>query len=102
MKLFTNLPHPPPLTCPQKEEIQKAAVMAEETRRREVSRAVSAYVAESEARRREEHGAGPLLEDLIRSKKVPSILLKKFLLVPRNKVFFLWLFGSDRPRFFFG
>lgn len=56
--------------------------MAEEARRKEVSRAVSAYVAESEARRREEHGAGPLLEELIRSKKVPPVPAKKVVVLP--------------------
>lgn len=59
-----------PSNFPQKKEAQRVAVVAEEARRREVSRAVTAYVAGSEARRREEHGAGPLLEELVRAKKV--------------------------------
>lgn len=44
--------------------------MAKEARRREVSRAVREYVLASEARRREEHGAGPPLEELTKKKKV--------------------------------
>lgn len=47
--------------------------MADEARGREVSRAVREYVRASEARRREEHGAGPPLEQLIQRKKVLSI-----------------------------
>lgn len=54
----------------QNEERERAAALAEEARQREVSRAVREYVAASEARRREEHGAGPLLDELIRRKKV--------------------------------
>ncbi|CAM9571196.1 unnamed protein product, partial [Hapterophycus canaliculatus] len=51
------------------EEHQRAAVLAEEARGRKVSRAVREYVATSEAKRREEHGAGPPLEELVRRKK---------------------------------
>lgn len=46
-------------------------------RQREVSRAVRAYVDTSEARRREEHGAGPSLDELIRRKKVCTALMQQ-------------------------
>jgi len=66
-----NLATPrPPTIRHQQEEQERAAVLAEEARRREVARAVREFVAASEAKRREEHGAGPSLEELVRRKKV--------------------------------
>lgn len=54
----------------QAEEERRLTTLAQEARSREVSGAVKAYVAASEARRRDEHGAGPILDELVRRKQV--------------------------------
>lgn len=62
--------HNLPFSRYQEKENERLAIEAEVARQREVSRAVKTYVDTSEARRKEEHGAGPDLDELIRRKKV--------------------------------